>query len=278
MRAIALFACISIACAQVPDEVLSRLSEEAEVFGHAASRLLAEETLIQTVILSPRRIHRLELVSEYSLATFGQPPALHELRAVVSVDGHPVRDRGKARRRLIQGITSANDRDRQQMLDELRRYARVDAAVVDLAPLILLFAKRHMEDYRFERAGEGFVGADPVIITRFRQAGGPQSVLLIEKRQAFRQALQGEIHSRNSDGLPLRITMQTGGKRNGHLFQDDFSVDYAMTPHGFLAPLSAAHRARVDGNLAAEHLFRYSRFQQFGASTEIKFTEVPDPK
>jgi len=194
------------------------------------------------------------------------------------VDGRKVSEPGKARQRLIQGITSPDDRARQRMLDELRRYGLGDTAVVDLAPLILLFTKRHLPEYRFEPAGEGMIGAEPVVITRYRQAGGSPHLLLIEKRKAIRQALQGEIHSRKSDGLPLRVTMRTRASRGGHLFEDEAAVDYTMTPHGFLAPLSAVHRTRVDGRLDAEHLFRYSRFQQFGASTEIKFGDVPEIK
>jgi len=54
-------------------------------------------------------------------------------------------------------------------------------------------------------------------------------------------------------------------------------VDYVMSSHGFLTPVSVVHRHLVDGQVMTENLYRYEPFKMFSADADIKFTEVPDP-
>jgi len=95
-------------CASLPaqslEQVLSRVSEEAEAFRLAAPRLLAREKLVQRVLQPPARFRpRLgnapleppkpqyltrEVISEYGFASFRDAPgALHESRP--APQGHP---------------------------------------------------------------------------------------------------------------------------------------------------------------------------------------------
>ena len=58
--------------------------------------------------------------------------------------------------------------------------------------------------------------------------------------------------------------------------RDEATVDYALSTHGFLMPVSVVHRHLVDGQLKTENLYRYEPFKLFSADAEIKFTEVPE--
>jgi len=53
-------------------------------------------------------------------------------------------------------------------------------------------------------------------------------------------------------------------------------VDYVLSSHGFVTP-SSVDRHFVDGQLMTENLYRYQPFKLFGADSEIKFAETPDP-
>ena len=81
------------AAAQTLPEILSRVSEEAEVFRHIAPQVLAEETLTQRALKNPGRFHprvgavaakpltpnrqTREIVSEYSFGTLQGAASLH---------------------------------------------------------------------------------------------------------------------------------------------------------------------------------------------------------
>src|SRR5712671_7038336 len=99
--------------------MLSRVSEEAEVFAHSARAVLSEETLRQRTRKTPMFRPRVgeaatkapkeeflvrEIVSEYGYSSFkDSPAALHEFRTVTSVNGRKVVAAEKARRTLTMG-------------------------------------------------------------------------------------------------------------------------------------------------------------------------------
>ena len=109
-KALALFSvALSLAAAdQTPtQQMIARLSEEADAFRRIAPSLLGHETLEQKAHKpQPRFRPRVgkdakapppvvwqdrQIVSEYGFAAFaGETETLHELRKVISVDGHPV--------------------------------------------------------------------------------------------------------------------------------------------------------------------------------------------
>src|SRR5438045_2216492 len=104
-------------------DILSRVSEEAEIFQRVAPQTLTEETLSQrslkpqprfrphigTGATTPPKIEYFtrEIVSEYSFAALRDTPgALHEFRQVISVDGRPVSTPERARHALSLGLQS----------------------------------------------------------------------------------------------------------------------------------------------------------------------------
>lgn len=258
--------------------VLGRLSEEAEVYRRSAPQTLAEETLEQRATVLVRgqlRMRTREIVSEYTIGTLADSPdTLHEFRKVIAVDGWRLARPEQARRSLSLGLKSADDRARKRLLEEFQAHG-LSGAAVDFGPLLLLFSKRQIGNYRFTATGTAWVGADQAVVLAYKQADGGQNLTVFSGRSTVRLALEGLVFLRLSDGLPLRITMQAGRNEGGRTIIETAAVDYVMTRHGYLAPVSVLHRTVVDGHTTAEDRFRYAEFRKFGAETEIKFTEVP---
>jgi hypothetical protein len=285
--AFATFCLVSGAGAQTLPEILSRVSEEAEVFRKIAPQVLAEETLTQRALKAPPRFHprigsaaakpmapnrqTREIVSEYSFGTLRDAPeSLHEFRQVTSVDGRSISAAGAARHSLALGLASADDHARKRMLEDFQKYG-LATAVVDFGPLLLLFTKRQIGNYRFELAGEGRIGADRVKIVSYTQVSGPDRMLVFQGHRAIHQPIQGRIYARVPDGLPLRITIVESRKNAESTFRDEAVVDYTPNAHGFVAPAAITHRGFAGDQLVVEDEFRYTTFRKFGADAAIKF-------
>ena len=276
------------------EQMLSRVTEEAEVFRQNVRNALAEETLEQRAIHGPSRFRprvgqaaapppephfrTREIVSEYSVGTLGSGDSerLVEFREVVSVDGQPVQSVEKARHALSLGITSNEDRVRKRMLEDFERHGLV-GAVTDFGILLLEFTKRGIRDLKIEPQGAARIGPDDAVVLRYRQTAGPGGMLDFANRKAMHLPLQGLLYVRASDGLPLRITAEIHRVESGHEFDDQGTVDYVQTGHGFLGPVSVTHRGYVDKQLMVENQFRYAPFRRFSADAEVKFTELPEP-
>ncbi|HXM45910.1 MAG TPA: hypothetical protein VN924_32045 [Bryobacteraceae bacterium] len=288
---VVLWCLASAAGAQALPDILSRVSEEAEVFRRVAPQVLAEETLTQRALKAPPRFHpRLgsaaaqpaiaerqtrEIVSEYSFGAFKDAPeSLHEFRQLISVDGQAVSAAAAARHSLALGLTSSDDHARKRMLEDFQKYGLTDAAV-DFGPLLLLFTRRQAGHYHFELTGDGRIGADQVKIVSYTQISGPGRMLVFQGRRATHQPIQGRIYARVPDGVPLRITIvasRVESRPNGKsTFRDEAVVDYTPNAQGFLAPAAVTHRAFAGDQLLVEDDFRYSTFRKFGADAEIKF-------
>ena len=117
------------------------------------------------------------------------------------------------------------------------------------------------------------MGADPARILAFKQTGGAASFLIIEKRKAIHQPLEGQLWVRASDGMPLRIVLVSQHEERGAAIRDESRVDYTMTPRGYLAPASVVHRQTSGGQLVVEDVYEYSDFRMFQSDTDIKFIE-----
>jgi hypothetical protein len=286
-RGIGLMCLASAAGGQTIPEILSRVSEEAEVFRRVAPQVLSEETLTQRALKAPPRFHprvgaaatqpltptrqTREIVSEYSFGTLKDAPgSLHEFRQVTSVDGRPIATAAAARHSLALGLASADDHARKRMLEDFQKYG-LTTAVVDFGPLLLLFTKRQTGNYRFELAGDDRIGADQVKIVTYTQISGPDRMLVFQGRRAIHQPIQGRIYARVPDGLPLRIAIVESRQAGGNTFRDEGVVDYTPNAQGFLAPAAVTHKGFAGDLLLVEDEFRYTTFRKFGADAEIKF-------
>ncbi|MCL5746640.1 MAG: hypothetical protein M1541_22365 [Acidobacteria bacterium] len=274
---------------QLVRDIVSRISEEAEVFRRVAPQTLSEETLQQRALKSPSRFkprigtaapqqeYRVrQIASEYSFGTLKETGEMHEFRKVISVDGRTIDSAEKARHSLSLGIQSQDERVKKKMLEEFQKYG-LSGAAVDFGQLILLFGKRQIGNYRFTLAGDaGLIGADQVLAVAYSQAGGSQELLIFQGREVIRQPLQGFIFVRKSDYLPVRVTMQTARVVKGQMLRDDATVEYSRAPFGVLLPVSVVHREYAGNTLLVENLFRYAPFRKFSAAAEIRFDAVPE--
>jgi hypothetical protein len=273
----------------LPD-ILSRVSEEAEMFRRIAPQALSEETLEQRTLRPVPRFRprsstpatpeyvSLEIVSEYSYSAFREAPgALHEFREVISVDGLPVNTAENARHSLSLGLKSENDRARKRMLEDFRKLGLIDAAM-DFGQILLLFTRRELPDYDFRMTGADRIGADEATVLSYSQRQGRQTMLVFEGRKTIRAKLDGKLWVRSSDGLPLRISVRSEWKEQRHMRRHEAVVDYTTTPFGMVAPASVKHTEYFDRQIITENLFRYSPFKRFGADAAIKFTAAPEPQ
>jgi hypothetical protein len=292
-------AALLIGCAAAPAQIstaqlLSRVSEEAALFQENLPKSLTQETLSQKAWMPPSRFQprggasavtipkpRLvahEVVSEYSVGPLKNSDShnLFEFRRVISVDGKAVRTAENARRELTMGIRSQDDAVRKRMLQDYAKYGLVDVAT-DYGLILLAFTKRGMESIAITPSSQDRIGADAALIFTWKQSSSDAGELEFRGRQAMRRALQGRMWVRASDGLPLRVEAWAEYEESKHHVRDQATVDYMLSTHAFLTPASVVHRHIVDGQLMTENLYRYEPFKLFGADSELKFTELPDP-
>ncbi len=291
---LAVFAAIPADAQKTLDSVLTRVAEEAEAFQQNIPKTLTQEKLEQRSVMPPSRFKprvgtgaaeapkiRLrvrEIVSEYSVAGLqdSQSTNLVEFRQVISVDGKKVQSVESARRALSLGMKSADDRIRKHMLEEFAKFGLVDVAT-DYGLILLAFSKRGVENMEFRPVGEGRIGADSAFVLAWKQKTADGGEVEFHGRQAAHRALAGTLWVRQSDSLPLRVQAWAESVDAAkHKIRDEGTVDYVRSSHGFLTPVSVAHRHLVDGKLMTENVYSYEPFKLFSSDAEIKFTELPE--
>jgi hypothetical protein len=298
MRTALLLVAAACMCSAQQDKattaVLARVSEEANSFCRTAPKLLASETLKQKALKHhgrfrlrvgasaaepPKPQYRTrEIVSEYGFSNLKDAPGLHEFREVISVDGRQVSKPEEAKRSLTAGIQAQDDRAKRRMLEKFEKLGLTGAAA-DFGQVLLLFARRQLPNYAFAYGGESRIGADAAIILNFKQQAGSESLLIFEKRKSIRQPLEGQLWVRRSDYLPLRISLTSTRQEATTTVRDEATVDYGMSSHGSLVPVSMVHKQYVNDGLTVESLYSYSSFRKFSADAEIKFnSEAPVKK
>lgn len=276
------------------DQILARVAEEAEVFQENIPNTLTQETLDERAALPPSRfrpragssataaprprVQVRQIVSEYTVGTFQETGSrdLHEFRQVVSVDGRAVQSVESARHALSLGVHSEDDRIRKRMLEEFARYGLVDIAS-DYGLILLEFSKRSQENLDIQPGSTANIGAEAAEALAWKQKSDVGGQLEFAGKRAVRQPLQGMLWVRQSDGLPLRVEAWAEYTDRNHVIRDQATVDYSLSVHGFLTPVSVVHRHLIDGHLITENLYHYQPFRKFSSDAEIKFTEVPDP-
>lgn len=272
-------------------QILTRVSEEAAIFQENLPKTIAQETLTQKAVLPPSRLITFgpnaappkprvvshEVLSEYSVGHLKRSDSqnLYEFRQVVSVDGKPVRSPEAARRELTLGIRSQDDSVRKRMLQDYAKFGLVDVAS-DYGLILLAFTKRGLASMEVKPFGGGRIGADDALEYAWKQNSDDAGELEFRGKQAVRQALQGTLWVRASDGLPLRIEAWAEYDQAKHKVRDEATVEYTMSSHGFLTPASVVHRHIMDGKTVTENLYRYSAFKLFSTDSELNFSDVPD--
>jgi len=262
-------------------KLADRLAREAEAFERIAPQLLGRETLHQRVMAPPARFKlrvgdaathppvatwkEREIVSEYAVALLDSE--IHELRQVTSVDGKQVAGESEAQNTLAKLLTSHNDERKKRALEQLEKYG-LRGGATDFGQILLLFTRSNLERYEITAIGPRLLGTVPTQVFRYRQLDGPVALTVVLGNGQFRTqrlSVEGEIWVRESDGLPLRITMAATDTGTEQTLREEATVDYAMSEFGTLLPLETTHRELRSGVEVAENKTTYADFHRFGA-------------
>jgi hypothetical protein len=286
-----LAACLAaFAMAQEPTpDILSRVAEEAELLAQKVPNALAQETLEQRTLrmlwppptgnkddqASELRLAR-TIVSEYTVAPLkdSESKELVEFRQVISVDGRAVQSAESARHALSLGVLSAGESARKRMLEVFAKHGLQDVAT-DYALILLAFTNLGQKSLKILPSGEDRVGPDEALVFAWAQSTPGGGQLSFHGNQSARLPLTGKLWARKSDGVPLRVWVWAVQTVTGHSIRDEATIDYVMSTHGFVMPVSVLHHHLVDGQLRTENLYRYDPFKLFSADIQIQFPE-PD--
>ncbi len=258
-------------------QLAERLAREAQAFEKIAPQLVGRETLHQRVMAAPRLKLRVggaaqhpvaawkehDGVSEYAFALLGRE--IHELRQVTSVDGKPVAGETQAQDTLAKLIASHNEDRQKRALEQLQKYG-LQGAATDFGQILLLFTRGNLERYEITAAGPRLLGTVPTQVFHYQQLDGPHALTLFRggnKTQSL--SVEGEIWARESDGLPLRITMAATDSSTDKTLREEATVDYALSEYGTLLPVETTHRELRSGVEVEENKFTYTDFHRFGA-------------
>ena len=292
MRGLLFLACLPLLQAdEQTQEMIARVSEEAEAFQALAPQVLGKETLRQRAMKPPPRFRprvgaavgappppewqERNIVSEYGYASLAG--VLHELRQVTAVDGRQVAEDKQAQDALGKAITASDDERKKEVMKRFEKYG-LRGAVTDFGQLLLLFTRREMGRYEFTPKGAEMLSGVRVLVFRYKQIDGPEALTLIRADRGDRVVdlnIEGEIWVQADNYVPLRITLASQGLSGQP--REEASVDYAMSPYGALLPTQTLHRELNAGKVTAENKFVYSDFHRFGASSDIKFEAEPAP-
>jgi hypothetical protein len=277
---------------------LAVLGSRAQSFAESLTNLVCTETLRQrelryesrlrirrddnVLVAPPPKILQREIVSDLGYALDGaDKPIWREVRKVIRVDSKAVTTQAKARERLLFGLRSNRDRDRQRLLAEFTRHG-LDVTVTDYGLSLLLFLPAELPKYDFlpdPDAKEEFSGADRLRAFRFRRRDQEANVTVFDGKKVTHAPLEGRLWVKQSDSTPVRIQLLAATQDEEIPILDDGTVEYAPSRFGPLVVSSVRFVRRVSGRNVAEADYQYTNHQKFGADAELKFETVPeDPK
>jgi len=257
-------------------QALPQIAKQASKFWQTAPGYVAKETLKQKAAVLPKRKFRIgggavdppkpelkdrAIVSYYAISSFrSSPEALHEFRQVMSVDGKPVAPEASVLERFRATLASPDDRSKKALETEFEKTGLAIAAT-DFGQLVLLFTKSNLEKYTFEPQSTGLIGADRAIVISFRQNTGAESFRIVESGKQTNEPLSGELWVRDSDFMPLRITLKVTRREQHEEVRDEARVDYALKADGILLPASVVYRRFRNDELWVENVYEYSDWQ-----------------
>ncbi len=249
-------------------QLLNRIAQQADAFRKTAPDVVAEETLAQKTRQFDKagkvRYVTHEVVSEYAFAGLPDAPTvIHEIRKVISVDGKQVTSIAKARQMMRNGLKAGDDALKKSLLEDFEKHG-LHGAVTDFGQVILLFSARHQKEYEFEPGEERVVGTDRVLVLKYKQVAGKGGVTVFRGKGEEKTALEGELLVRETDGMPLRVTMSAIHSSQDGDTKDTLQVDYTDSGIGCVVPATVLHQEYFKDELMTENLFRYSPFRRIG--------------
>ena len=260
--------------ARTDGAVIQRLGEEADKFERSAHRFAAVETLTQTAVdesRAPRKRSRApslrgstirQIVSEYGFVPLDvRGGSLREVRIVVTVDGERWKRGNKGLESLANTIGAQTEKQHRKLLEEFEQFG-LRGVATDFGQLILLFSRGRTNSYEFTFKGPVGHLDTSAFAYGYEQLDGTQAVSIHEGKQFLREKITGELWVRQSDLLPIRLSIDTTREVKHAKIRDISWVNYEMTSHGILLPRSVTHQQFVDGNLIVTDQYRYSDFKE----------------
>lgn len=205
-----------------------------------------------------------QVVSDYGFGSVGDA-GFHEIRHIVTIDGAPPpEDETPIRHAMTLGADRDADAAMKRALEELE-HSQLQGAAMDFGPMLLWFEESRFPHFRFKSGGRKTLAMDdrkePAVILKYRQTEGEEGLAEFRDRSEIRHAAEGQIWFRESDLLPLRITLAVEEEiTEKSILRNEAEVNYRPTPFG-LAPATVAHRQFLNDDLLVENLFSYSEYK-----------------
>ena len=86
--------------------------------------------------------------------------------------------------------------------------------------------------------------------------------MVFRGNNAERQVLQGELLVRETDGMPLRITMSSTLKSKDGETKDSLEVNYVDSGLGCVVPSNVQHKELFNNDVLSENSFQYGPFRK----------------
>jgi hypothetical protein len=273
--------------------MLRRIAEEAAVFAKSARDVVSEETLTHRWASGPSRFkprvgaaamerpairyQSREIVSEYGYGSLAESPnVLREIRSVTAVDGRKIAASEKARQTLSLGLRGKDDSVKKQLLKDFQKHG-LKTAATDFGQILLMFSKRRIGGFQFRIAEEKQHGPDTVVVLKYEETSGRDSLTVFEGRDTIYQPMVGEVWVRKQDYVPVRIVVNSQRFKKDKLTQWEATIDYSYTALGVVLPAVVVYKELTDGEVIAENSYRYAPFRRFGAEVEVKFDTIDSP-
>jgi hypothetical protein len=258
----------------------------AAIFSRTAPGLIAQEVLHQrgrralinlpprdsrdqpenASVKLPQQFRTHDVSSDYALGQMGPAHAIHEIRSVLTIDGRVITTESEARHSLTVGVLSEDDDLKRRLLENFE-HNRLEGAVADFGPVLLLFAAGRQSNYLFTRGRDRLLNKEPMAVLSYEQIAGATGLSVFREQTKQVRSARGEIWLRQSDLVPLRITMFTDAPLAGGLtIRDQAVIDYTPTPFG-LAPAHIRHVQYLDADLLVENDLQYSGYQRLTPGT-----------
>ena len=288
---IGLAAILSGSAAQEPEleTVLARASEYIQHYERTLGMVIAREEYIQRVpaggsmslpaapglagnIRTPYRAEDQErrLLSDYMMIRLQSDEQWVGFRAILEVDGKPVRDRLERMQEVLTGSVEETIELWKKLSEESARYNIGNVTRTNNVPTLGLLVLRGDHQHRFELEHTGNERIEDLDVWEisFREHSSPA---LIQNLQGDDIFTYGRIWVDPADGRIVRTEVRTGDK-NSEL-QTEITVRYQ--PHAGLdvwVPRDMKERYKVgDSRIDAEA--KYSDYQQFKVSVDTTISK-----
>ena len=292
MRGVALI-CLTVYAIQAPEleTVLSRAGEYVERYERALGTVIAREVYTQTdrvpdidVITGGRgaplrsfRYQRRRLLSDFlMIRSASQGGRWRGFRAVVEVDGRPVRDRLERLQETFAGSAETLVARWRKLAEESARYNIGSFLRSTNVPTFALTILRdeHRHRFEFERVGDERVEGLNVWVIQYRERVTPTLIADLRGGDVF---AHGKMWIDPVDGRLVLTEVLTGDEDSP--MRSQTTVRYRPDAElGIWVPYDMQERYESRDGRSLEATASYSNFQQFDVSVETSVSPPPLPR